>query len=182
MNKGQNARRFAEWTERLAEDVELTFALTADAKVAQPGRRVLAGALSYILTQLDLIPDHEKVGSVDDAFVLRVAHGLAAEHTAHVGRAESAKIAKLTHEEDELREFLGDALFSKLRRHVLELPEKAVRGRTVDQVLNDARARQDMKRELDQRVKAMKAMHVDDDAAGEAIEVSVKSYLSMKLK
>src|SRR5258706_2568614 len=182
MNKGTHARRFAEWTQRLPDDVELTFALTGDDKVAQPGRRVLASALSYCLTQLDLIPDHERAGAIDDAFVLRVAHGLAAEHTANVGRDASAKIARLTHDQDELREVLGDKLFAQLRRYVLDLQQKAVRGRTVDNLLSDPRARQDLKRELDQQMKAMKPTLIDNDAAADALEVSVKSYLEMKLK
>ena len=182
MKKGTYARHFAEWTTHLAEDADFTFQLTGDDKVKTPGRRILAGALSYILTQLDLIPDHEKAGAIDDAFVLRVAHGMAAEHTSDLGKDASARIARLTHDEDELREFLGDALFGKLRRHVQSLESKQVRGRSVDQILTDARARTEMKRELEQRIKAMKPTLVDDDAAGDALEVSIKSYLDMKLK
>jgi uncharacterized membrane protein YkvA (DUF1232 family) len=72
------AKRFEEWTSSLAGDVQATWDMLGNDAIAQPGRRWLAGALSYTLTQLDLIPDHERAGSIDDAFVLRVAYGLGA--------------------------------------------------------------------------------------------------------
>ncbi len=172
------ARRFAEWTSTLPDDVEATWKLIHDEKVALPGRRLMAGALSYLLTQLDLIPDHEKAGAIDDAFVLRIAYGLGAEHFAKI---HDGRIARLTNDEDTIKEFLGDALFVKLRNYVQRLLDKPVRGRTVEQILSDPRSQTDMKRELDQRIKLMKPTLIDDDATAEQIEVAVKSYLKMKL-
>jgi uncharacterized membrane protein YkvA (DUF1232 family) len=178
---GKQARRFAQWASELPADIEATYALLTNEAVATQGRRFLAGGLSYILTQLDIIPDHEKAGSVDDCFVLRVAYGLAAEHAAKVGTAESSRIAKMTNEEDDVRSFLGDALFAKLRRHVVELADKTVRGRTTDQILMDAKLRGDMKRELDQSVKKSRQLLIDNDQQAEALEVSIQSYFKMKL-
>ncbi len=178
---GKQARRFAQWASELPADVDGTFKLLTNEAVANQGRRFLAGGLSYILTQLDIIPDHEKAGAVDDCFVLRVAYGLAAEHAAKVGTAEAGKIAKMTNEEDEVRGFLGDAMFAKLRRHVVELADKPVRGRTADQILSDPRLRGDLKRELDQSMKKVKAVLLDDDKQAEAFEVAVHSYFKMKL-
>jgi hypothetical protein len=181
MTQGRFAHRLAEWTSQLPTDIQATFDLITNETVAGPGRRFLAGALSYTLTQLDLIPDHEPAGAVDDAFVLRVAYGLAAEHAAKVGTDDAARIARLTNEEEEMRGFLGDALYGKLRRLVVDAAEKEVRGRTPDRILSDARARADLKRELDAATKKMKVALADSDAAGEALEVSVRSYLKMKL-
>jgi uncharacterized membrane protein YkvA (DUF1232 family) len=172
------ARRFAEWTATLPDDVEATWKLVTDEKMAQPARKLLAGALSYLLTQLDLIPDHEKAGAIDDAFVLRVAFGLGAEH---LGKAADPRVGRLMNDEDTIKDFLGEATFAKLRAYVQKLPDKAVRGRSVEQILGDARAKQDMKRELDQTMKHLKPTLIDDDATAEAIEVSIKSYLKMKL-
>ena len=177
----RHAKRFAEWTVQLPADIEATFALLGNETMAQQGRRFLAGALSYTLTQLDLIPDHEKAGAIDDAFVLRIAYGLAAEHAAKVGTAEAGLIARLTNEEDLIKQFLGDTTFAKLRRFVIDQTDKEVRGRTTDRILADARARADLKRELDIAVKRLKPANADDDRAAEALEVSVKSYLKMKL-
>lgn len=180
-NASEWARRFEEWTTSLAADVQATWEMLTNDSVAPPGRRWLAAALSYTLTQLDLIPDHERAGSIDDAFVLRVAYGLAAEHAAKTSTKDAATIARMTREEDQLRDFLGDELYAKLRRYVSDLADKEVRGRTVDHILADQRARQDMKRELDVQCKKMKAAHAGNAAEDDAMIVSVKSYLKMKL-
>ena len=179
---GLAAKRFAEWTTTLPDDVDTTFKLTGDDKIDLQGRKILAGALSYVLTQLDLIPDHEKAGAVDDAFVLRVAYGLAADYTGKAGTDVATKVARMTRDEDELEEFLGEKTFGKLRQYVLDLQEKPVRGRTVDQVLTDARARGDMKRELEQQMRKVKPLLIDNEALAQEIEVSIQSYLKMKLK
>jgi uncharacterized membrane protein YkvA (DUF1232 family) len=177
------AVRFEEWTANLAGDLEATFTLSGDPRIAAQGRRFLAGALGYSLLQLDLIPDHDPAGSVDDAMILRVAYGLAAEHAAGAGVDDAARFARMTNDEDEIREFLGDTMFAKLRRLTLELADKEVRGRNADQVINAGKLRDDTKRELDSSSKRIKRVHVGTDAkAQEALEVSVKSWLTMKLK
>lgn len=175
------AIRFEEWTTNLQGDLTATFALSGDERIAPQGRRFLAGALAYSLTQLDLIPDHEQAGSVDDALVLRIAFGLAAEHAARASVDDAARFARMTNEEDEIREFLGDALFAKLRRMVLELPDKEVRGRTSDQVIVAGKLRDDLKRELDSAGKRIKKAPASNAAEQDALELSVKSWLSMKL-
>ncbi len=179
---GLAAKRFAEWTATLPEDVETTFKLTADEKIDVKGRELLAGALSYVLTQLDLIPDHEKAGAVDDAFVLRVAYGLAANFAGKAGVEAAGKFARMTQDEEQLQEFLGDETFGKLREFVARLHEKPVRGRTTQQILADARARQDLKRELDQQMKKTRPLLVDNEELAREIEVQIQSYLKMKLK
>jgi uncharacterized membrane protein YkvA (DUF1232 family) len=181
VNASEWGRRFEEWTTSLPADVQATWELLTNPAVAPAGRRWLAGALSYTLTQLDLIPDHERAGSIDDAFVLRVAYGLAAEHAGKTGRDDAARIARMTHDEDLLRELLGQALYGKLLNHVMALADKPVRGRTVDQLLADDKARADMKRELDQQCKKMRPAHAANAADAEALVVTVQSYLKMKL-
>jgi uncharacterized membrane protein YkvA (DUF1232 family) len=180
-NASEWARRFEEWTTSLPADVQATWELLSNDSVAPPGRRWLAAALSYTLTQLDLIPDHERAGSIDDAFVIRIAFGLAAEHAAKTSTKDASIIARMTTQEDELREFLGDKLYAKLRRYVSDLADKEVRGRSTDHILADERARTDMKRELDVQCKKMKAAHAGTADENDALVVSVKSYLTMKL-
>ncbi|MEO6954641.1 MAG: hypothetical protein ABI321_22775 [Polyangia bacterium] len=176
------ATQFVEWTSQLAADLDATFVLTGDERIATQGRRFLAGALSYSLQQLDIIPDHEEAGSVDDAIVLRIAFGLAAEHAASASVDTASLFARMTNQEDQVRAFLGDALFAKVRRLVVDLADKPVRGRTSEQVIVPGRPREDMKRELDAQAKRIKKASVADDAAAqEAFEVSVKSWFSMKL-
>jgi uncharacterized membrane protein YkvA (DUF1232 family) len=179
---GRAAVRFEEWTGQLQADLEATFALSGDEKIATQGRRFLAAALAYQLQQLDIIPDHEAAGSIDDAIVLRVAFGLAAEHAAKAGVSDAALIARMTNDEDEVRAFFGDTLFAKIRRFVVDLADKQVRGRTTDQVIVAGRPRDDMKRELETANKRIKRANAGGDAkTQEALEVSVKSYFAMKL-
>jgi hypothetical protein len=179
---GASARHFQDWTTQLPSDVMATLEMCGSEAIAPPGRRFLAGALNYILTQLDLIPDHEKAGAVDDVFVMRVSYGLAAEHSGKASTKESAQIGRMTNEEDEIRAFLGDQMFAKLRRYVVELADKPVRGRTVDVILSDAKVRGGMKGELEQAMKKLKPVQALTDEEADQIERSVKNYLSMKLK
>jgi len=178
----QHARRFAEWTESLSADVWTIFALMESDKIAQQGRRLLAGSLSYLLTTLDLIPDHERAGAVDDAMVLRLACALASEHAAEASVGDSAKLGRLANDEDTIKAALGEPTFAKLRRYVVGLADKEVRGRTTEHIIGDARVRGEMKRELEQALKKLKSAQLSDDKDGEALLLQVKSYLQMKLK
>jgi uncharacterized membrane protein YkvA (DUF1232 family) len=178
----QPARRLAEWTESLPSDVWTVYALVENDKIAQQGRRLLAGALSYILTTLDLIPDHERAGAIDDALVIRLACALASEHAAEASVGDSAKLGRLANDEDAIKATFDEPTFAKLRRYVVGLADKQVRGRTTEQIINDPKARVELKRELEQALKKLKPAHVDDDKDAQALMLTVKSYLQIKLK
>lgn len=182
MEKGQFARRSAEFTGQLANDVQFTWRLMEDDKAMKPeGRRYLAGAMNYILTQLDLIPDHEKAGAIDDAMVVRIAWGLAAEHVGDVSSRDQQDMARLCREEEDIQTFVGAQMFGKLKRYVVELAEKSVRGRSTDHILSDEKARKDMKKEIDLVMKKLKAPVAMDDDEADALERQIQSYLKMKL-
>jgi uncharacterized membrane protein YkvA (DUF1232 family) len=178
----QPAQRFAEWTETLPSDVWTVFGLMENDQIAQQGRRLLAGSLSYILTTLDLIPDHERAGAVDDALVLRLACALATEHAAEASVGDSAKLGRLANDEDAIKSALGEPMFARLRRYVVGLADKTVRGRTSEQILSDERSRNEMRRELEQALKKLKPAQAANDQEAEALMLSVTSYLQMKLK
>jgi uncharacterized membrane protein YkvA (DUF1232 family) len=176
------ATQFVEWTAQLGNDLDATFAIAGDERIAVQGRKYLAGALSYSLQQLDIIPDHEEAGAVDDAIVLRIAYGLAAEHSSSASVEDHARFARMTNDEEHVRTFLGDALYAKLRRLVLDLADKPVRGRTADDIIAAGKPRDDFKRELEAQKKRIKKATVAEDAkAQDAFELSVKSWFSMKL-
>jgi uncharacterized membrane protein YkvA (DUF1232 family) len=178
----QPARRFAEWTETLSSDVWSVWSLMTNDKIAQQGRRLLAGALGYILTHLDLIPDHERAGAIDDGFVLRLACALASEHAAEASVGDSAKLGRLANDEDEIKAAFDEAVFAKLRRYVVGLADKEVRGRSTERILSDEKARNDFKRELEAALKRIKPVVIADDKDAEQLLLTVKSYLSIKLK
>lgn len=182
MEKGQFARRSAEFTGQLPHDVQFTWRMMEDAKAMKPqGRRYLAAAMSYILTQLDLIPDHENAGAIDDAMVIRIAWGLASEHAADLSSRDQQDIARLCREEEDIQQFVGAAMFDKLKRYVVELAEKTVRGRSTDHILSDEKVRKDMKKEIDVVMKKLKAPVAMDDDQADALERQIQSYLKMKL-
>jgi uncharacterized membrane protein YkvA (DUF1232 family) len=181
MEKGRFAKRSTEFTGDLANDVQFTWRMMEDEKIKTQGRRFLAGAMNYILTQLDLIPDHEKAGAVDDAMVIRIAWGLAAEHAGDVSSRDAQDMARLCREEEEISDFVGQGLFAKLRRYVLELADKTVRGRTTDQIIADAKVRAEMKKEIDLSMKKLRAPIAMDATEQEELERSIMSYLKMKL-
>jgi uncharacterized membrane protein YkvA (DUF1232 family) len=171
-------RAFADWTSTLPADIDATFALLTHDGIGAPGRRSLAAGLSYLLTQFDLIPDHERIGTVDDAMVLRVAYSLAAEHAKAGGAEETAKLAK---DDPTIREFLGDGLYKKLRDYVAGLADKAIRARTADQILASEDARKDLRRELDESKKQLPAPLQVDEAKVSDTAVGVLGYLKTRL-
>src|SRR3990172_41654 len=101
-------------------------------------RRLCAGALSYLITRMDLIPDWEATcGILDDAMVLRVACSLAADKGLDVGH----DVARLANEADVVSEFLGADLYPRFKKHVEGLATTVVRGRHPDAICDDAKAR-----------------------------------------
>ena len=61
-------------------DVGRVRAALADDKTEEPAKKLLVGALSYVIDTWDMFPDHYRgVGLADDALVLRVACKLAQE-------------------------------------------------------------------------------------------------------
>lgn len=136
---------FPSWLQRLGEDAA-TFGRIAEAqRLPEEGLRPVIGALSYLLKSLDLIPDGiDDIGYLDDAFVFRVA-------AAHVSRQpldeldsdERDVVERLAADCELIREFLGET-FERLDSYVQGLRDAASRGRSVQDVLDDAHAREEL--------------------------------------
>src|SRR5262245_39816042 len=72
---------FKSWSETIVADVSALEDLVKAAKADPEARRLAAGALGYLVTRLDLVPDsQEGIGSLDDVMVLRVCSQLATNH------------------------------------------------------------------------------------------------------
>src|SRR5579859_7417542 len=132
---------FPDWLRSLADDaVALAGLLTAES-TPTPARRALAGGLTYLFKSLDLVPDGiDDIGYMDDAFVLR----LAAKEASGVEGASAADLkgvlARLAGDVATIEAFLGDS-FPRLVGYVHDLGKGAARGRTVEDVVNDANVR-----------------------------------------
>lgn len=121
---------FPTWLKTLGEDVSSLSQVLADDAEPEAVRRLVAGAANYLFKSLDLIPDGiEDLGYLDDAFVMRVAAGLAS-----TAGSASPHVAKLAQEAVLIREFLG-ADYGRLEKYVQNLGKGAARGRTVDDIL-----------------------------------------------
>jgi uncharacterized membrane protein YkvA (DUF1232 family) len=169
-----------EWIHSLPEDVGLLKQFVAAAGAPAESRTTAAGALNYIVTQMDLIPDWEAAaGVLDDAMVVRVAIGLCSERDfGDIDADLIAGLGRLGNESETVSELLGSDLYQKLVRYVRDLSRKEVRRRMPSTIVEDAKVRSELYREIDQEVKD----HHADLKDGDEVIRKVKSYFSVKLK
>lgn len=129
---------FPNWLRSLGDDARALAGVVANEKGdgSEESRKYAAAGLNYIFKSLDLIPDGvDDLGFCDDAFVLRVAAGLAcAEDSA----AKSGPLGKLGEDAGEVKAFLGDDVYAALETYVKNLRKGAARGRTVDDIIGDS--------------------------------------------
>ncbi len=167
---------FPEWLRSLTTDAADLAALLDDAGVPDATKRHAAAALNYLFKSLDLIPDGiEDLGFLDDAFVLRVAAKLAIE--AGGDAAQPAVITRLAPDSDLVRELLG-ADYTRLATYVKNLLHGAARGRTTDEIVDDADIRASFLRELRAWGESYQAPQFTRD---EKNLVKLTSFLSAKL-
>jgi uncharacterized membrane protein YkvA (DUF1232 family) len=129
-------------------------------------RRVLVGALNYVLDTLDMFPDHYKgLGVADDAIVLRIG---AAQAVA--SGADDEMLRRLGREADEVRALFPD-LAEPLAQFVAALPGRAVRGRTVDQILSQKDVRVVFEADLGREMSRHAPSPIDTETLGAAATV-----------
>lgn len=137
---------FPEWLKTLPADVRSLADRLDDAALSEGARRQLAGAVNYLFRSLDLIPDGiEELGYVDDAFVVRVAAGLAARSAA---LQEGDPISALASGGVLVSEFLGPD-YPRLEGYVEALGSAPARGRTPQEIVSDASVRAALASDLD---------------------------------
>ncbi len=116
----------------LAGDAQAILDVVNDTAQPEELRRVLAGALNYLFKSLDLIDDGiEGLGFLDDAFVLRMACGQAAQQ----GELPET-LVPLAQDAELVVGFLGE-VSARLYGYVLSLTELSVRGRSVEAIVQD---------------------------------------------
>lgn len=137
---------FPEWLKSLANDATELARILEDPAIPETTRLHVASALNYLFKSLDLIPDGiEDLGFLDDAFVLRVAAHLA------LGKVEGDGappfVGELASQTGLIRELLGDD-YVRLSSYVDNLLHGAARGRTTDEIVEDAEIRSTFVQEL----------------------------------
>ncbi|MBK9031077.1 MAG: DUF1232 domain-containing protein [Myxococcales bacterium] len=171
---------FKSWSDTIVADVAALKALV-ESEAPLEARKLAAGALGYLVTRMDLVPDWEGgIGALDDVMILRVCAQLAATHgAAEVAADHEISLARMANEADAIRDFLGEAAFDKLRGYASKLSDTAVRGRAPATILSDADARVALYAEVEDEIKRAVPVQITD---AEDAELRLKAYLSHKLK
>ncbi len=133
---------FPAWLETLGSDATSVSALIGDPTISGDVRLWLVAAVGYLFKSLDLIPDGlEDIGYVDDAFVLRVAVGLAAQEDSYPEDGHPV-LDNFAEQAGQILAFLGDDT-ARLVEYVSGLRIARVRGHSPSDVIEDeALARQ----------------------------------------
>ena len=177
----QHINRFKSWADTFGQDIDALKAVVESAGADAESRRLAAGALSYLVTKLDLVPDHnEGIGIMDDLMVIRVCAQLASNQhkLGELPTQADINIGRLANEAEKIIAFTGDELYDKLKLYCSKLGETAVRGRTPSQVVDDEAARTALYAEIDDELKKSTPVVVKDPADA---ELRLKSYLTHKL-
>jgi uncharacterized membrane protein YkvA (DUF1232 family) len=165
---------FPTWLRTLGEDAGALGVIVASDASEQVKRHVIAG-LNYIFKSLDLIPDGiDDLGFMDDAFVLRVAASLATQADA---ASKTGVLERLAFDAAEVRTFLGDD-YVRLETYVKGLHKGAARGRTVDDIVDDAAQRTEFLHEVAAWAKDYQAPSFTRDPK---TLLKLKSFLNAKL-
>ena len=168
---------FPEWLRSLATDATDLAQVLASPAAPDAARRHVAAGLNYLFKSLDLIPDGiEDLGFLDDAFVLRVAASLALADAGAL-REEVPTVARLAQDAKLVAELLGPD-FPRLESYVRTLSKGAARGRTVDEIVGDARVRASFVEDVSSWAKSYAAPSFARD---EKNIVKLQSFLSAKL-
>jgi uncharacterized membrane protein YkvA (DUF1232 family) len=129
---------FPRWLRSLARDVGALASLVDAEELPTEARALVAGALTYLVKSLDLIPDGvEDLGYIDDAFVVRVASALALDHVPEPAREAHPVLARLASDARLIERFMG-AQYPRLEQYAARVSELSARGRSVQDVLTDA--------------------------------------------
>lgn len=169
--------RMKGWIETFAEDVGVVKHIVEAEKVPKEARTLAAGALNYLVTRMDLIPDWEETcGVIDDAMILRVAVALAAEQG--LGDLDAAKVARMCNEAEVVADFLGPELYPRLKKYTQDLTGKEVRGRKPVTIVDDAKARKQLYVEIEEELRRLPPAPMTDP---DGVERTIRNYLSQKL-
>ncbi|HEY0195182.1 MAG TPA: YkvA family protein [Kofleriaceae bacterium] len=172
---------FKSWSETLRQDTDALKALIESPKADASARKLAAAALSYLVSRMDLIPDwNEGIGVLDDVMVLRVCAQLSSGAArGQLSAAAEVSLERMANEAEYVSNFLGGAIYDKLRAYCAKLVDQSVRGRTPGKIVDDEAARKALYTEVDDELKRTVPVVMADPADA---ELRLKAYLTHKLK
>lgn len=168
------------WIENFADDVAVVKKIVEADKASKEARVLCAGALNYLVTRMDLIPDWEETcGVVDDAMILRVAVALGAEKDlGDLDGGTMQKVGRLCNEAEVIAEFLGPQLYPRLKKYTQDLAQKEVRGRKPASIAEDPKVRKALYQEIEDELRRLPPAPMSDP---DQIERTIFNYLEKKL-
>ena len=172
---------FKGWAETIRADIDALKALLEADKASLDARKLAGGALQYLVSKMDLIPDwNEGIGVIDDVMVLRVCSQLSQGYDrGSLPTSAEVNLDRMANEADKISAFLGSGVYDKLKSYCSKLGDQAVRGRTPQQLTEDQATRKALYGELDEEIKKTVPIVVNDPVDA---ELRLKSYLTQKLK
>jgi uncharacterized membrane protein YkvA (DUF1232 family) len=172
---------FKAWVDTIHHDIDAWKALLESSTADASSKQLAAAALSYLVSRMDLIPDwNEGIGVLDDVMVLRVCAQLTQDHDrGSLPTSAEVSLERMANEAEKITDFLGGALYDKLRVYCAKLVDQATRGRTPGQLVDDPAGRKALYAEIDDDIKRSVPVVVNDPADA---EVRLKAYLTHKLR
>lgn len=172
---------FKSWAETIRQDLDAFKAVLESEKADEKARRLAAGALCYLVSKLDLIPDwNEGIGVIDDVMVLRVSAALSQDlDRGALATAHEASLERMANQSDRIKEFLGGPLFDKLKQYCAKLGDLKVRGLGAAELMTEPPARASLYAALDEELDKSVPIVVNDPTDA---ELRLKAYLTHKLQ
>ena len=172
---------FKSWAETIRQDTDAFKALLESTKADDKSRRLAAGALQYLVSKMDLIPDwNEGIGVIDDVMVLRVCAALTQDlNRGELPTAAEASLERMSNQSEKISAFLGGPLYDKLKSYCAKVGEQPVRGITTAQLLEEDSARKSLYTALKDELEKTVPIVINDPTDA---ELRLKAYLTHKLQ
>jgi uncharacterized membrane protein YkvA (DUF1232 family) len=172
---------FKSWAETIRQDIDAFKALLESGKADAHSKKLAGTALLYLVSRMDLIPDwNEGIGVIDDVMILRVCAQLAEGHErGQLPTGAEVSLGRMANDADKITQFLGGALYDKLKSYVAKLGDQSVRGRTPQQLIDEEPARKALYVELEDELTQTVPIVIHDPTDA---ELRLKAYLTHKLQ
>lgn len=171
---------FKGWAETIRQDIDAFKALLESAKAEDKARRLAGGALHYMVSKMDLIPDwNEGIGVIDDVMVLRVCAQLTQDYSrGSLSTAAEASLDRMANQAEKISAFLGGPLYDKLKAYCAKLNELKVRNATPSTLIEEEAARKSLYAALEEELEKTVPIVINDPTDA---ELRLRAYLTHKL-
>lgn len=171
---------FKSWAETIRQDIDAYKTLLESDKADDKSRRIAGGALCYMVSKMDLIPDwNEGIGMIDDVMVLRVCAALSQDHSrGQLAGAAEASLERMANQAEKIQDFLGGPLYDKLKSYCAKLGDTKVRGTSVASLIEDPKERKGFYAALEEELEKTVPIVINDPVDA---ELRLKAYLTHKL-